>query len=73
MPKGATKTNSIEAKITQLNQDIEWFYNEDFQLDQALEKYRAATELAQDIEQDLTKLKNSVEVIADFTKETPNA
>lgn len=73
MPKNATKTNSIEAKITQLNQDIEWFYDEDFQLDQALEKYRAATELAQDIEQDLTKLKNSVEVIADFTKETSNA
>ncbi len=69
MPKPEAKKPSLEAKIAQLNQDVEWFYDEDFQLDQALEKYRAATELAQEIERDLTELKNSVEVIGDFTKD----
>lgn len=69
MSKNATKPNSIEAKIAQLNQAIEWFYNEDFELDLALEKYRAATTLAQEIEQDLTELKNSIAVVGDFTKD----
>lgn len=69
MPKSETKKPSLEAKIAQLNQDIEWFYDEEFQLDQALDKYRTAIELAQEIEHDLMELKNSVEVIGDFTKD----
>lgn len=60
---------SIKAKINQLNSDVEWFYGEDFSLDQALEKYQAATKLAAEIEQDLDRLQNQVEVIADFTQE----
>lgn len=70
MPKNATKTNSISAKIAQLNQDIEWFYDDDFELDLALAKYQAATKLAEEIEQDLVKLKNSITVVGDFTKDS---
>lgn len=68
MSKTETKP-SIKAKIDQLNSDVEWFYGEDFALDQALEKYQAATKLAETIEQDLDQLQNQVEVIADFTQE----
>lgn len=68
MPKTEPKP-SIKAKIDRLNSDVEWFYSEDFSLDQALEKYQAATKLATEIEQDLDQLQNQVEVIADFTQE----
>jgi len=65
MPKPETKL-SIDAKLKQLDEQVEWFYSEDFSLDQALENYRAAHQLAQTIEKDLSALKNQVEVIADF-------
>lgn len=63
-----TESKSLNHKIAQLDESIEWFYGEDFSLDQAIEKYQAATKLAQSIEQDLSELKNQVEVVADFTK-----
>lgn len=72
MPKTESKTSnhpSISQKIKQLEADTEWFYSDDFSLDEAISKYQSAIELAAEIEQDLTELKNQVEVIADFTKD----
>lgn len=69
MPKNVTPTKSIEQKIANLDAAVEWFYSEDFNLDQALPKYQAAADLATEIEKDLTELKNQVEVLADFTKD----
>lgn len=60
--------NSIESKIQQLDADVEWFYGEEFSLDQALDKYQSAHKLAQEITQELAELQNQVEVLADFTK-----
>lgn len=61
---------SITDKINQLNQQTEWFYSDDFSLDEASKKYKEATELATEIEQDLNNLKNEIEVIErDFSKE----
>lgn len=62
------KTTSIEKQLADLDAAVEWFYGEDFSLDEALEKYKAATALAKKIELDLNQLKNEVQVIADFTK-----
>lgn len=60
---------SITDKITNLNNQIQWFYSDDFTLDQAETKYKEATSLAKDIEKDLDSLKNSIEIInKDFTK-----
>ncbi len=67
MSKNESK-KSIEAKIKSLDQSVEWFYSENFSLDQALQKYQDANQLAQEIQQDLSALKNQVEVIADFTQ-----
>lgn len=64
-----SNTPSLTEKIKQLDQAVEWFYGDDFKLDQALAKYQDATELAATIDQDLTKLKNQVEVVEDFTKD----
>ena len=68
MSKNAAK-NSIETKIQQLDESVEWFYSDDFSLDQALQKYQDANILAQEIKTDLSELKNQVEVIADFAKD----
>jgi exodeoxyribonuclease VII small subunit len=63
-----TANKSISDKIATLDQAVEWFYGDDFTLDQAVKKYQSATKLAQEIEQDLSELKNQVEVLADFAK-----
>lgn len=63
-----TENHNISNQIKQLDEAVEWFYGEDFVLDQALEKYQAATKLASAIEKDLTELKNKVEVVEDFTR-----
>ncbi|MBQ9029254.1 exodeoxyribonuclease VII small subunit [Candidatus Saccharibacteria bacterium] len=65
MPK-----KTINQKIAELDELTNWFYSEDFSLDQATEKYKAAVKLAKEIEEDLKSLKNEIAVIdKDFTKE----
>ena len=67
MPKAKLTLNQ---KINQLNNQVEWFYGDDFSLDQATAKYQAATKLAKEIENDLEHLKNQITLIdKDFTKE----
>lgn len=61
---------SVGAKIEQLNQNLEWFYRDDFKLEEAAKKYQEAAELAKDIEKELETLKNQIEVISkDFSIE----
>ena len=62
------ENNSINTKITKLNEQIQWFYSDDFSLDQAEENYKSAPALAKEIENDLDKLKNKIEVLSqDFS------
>ena len=66
----AEKKVKLSDKIKQLDEQVEWFYGDEFALEEAKDKYKAAVKLAQEIEKDLTELKNDVEVLAeDFTKE----
>lgn len=64
------KHNSpISAKLVQLDELTNWFYSDEFSLDQALTKYQTATTLATEIQNDLNELRNQVEVLRkDFTK-----
>ena len=67
MSKQETKP-SINDKINHLHELTEWFYGEEFSLDQATAKYQQAVDLTQEIEKDLAELKNHIEVIdKDFT------
>ncbi len=62
-------TKNLNEKIAELDGKVEWFYSDDFKLDEAVEKYKQAAELAKEIEKDLTELKNEIEVLAeDFSK-----
>ena len=60
---------SISDKIAELKEGVDWFYSDDFKLEDASDKYKALTGLAKEIEKDLDELKNEVKVIdEDFSK-----
>ena len=60
---------SLNQKIEKLDAEVEWFYSDDFKLDEATTKYKDAVKLAKEIEEDLSELKNEIEVLAeDFSK-----
>ena len=70
MSKNVTNnTHTIADKMAKLDESVEWFYSEDFVIDQALDKYKTASLLAEEISKDLEQLKNEVEVLEDFTKD----
>lgn len=64
----AEKLN-LNQKIAKLDTEVEWFYSDDFKLEDATDRYKAAVKLAKEIENDLNSLKNEIEVLTeDFSK-----
>ena len=60
---------SLNQKIEKLDGQVEWFYSDDFKLDEAMARYKEAIKLAKEIEKDLVELKNEIDVLAeDFSK-----
>ncbi|MDO5451761.1 MAG: hypothetical protein Q4F56_01595 [Candidatus Saccharibacteria bacterium] len=60
---------SLNQKIANLDSQVEWFYSDDFKLEDATGRYKGAVKLAKEIEKDLESLKNEIEVLAeDFSK-----
>ena len=61
---------SLNQKIKELDKKVEWFESADFELEKAMDNYKEALKLAEEIEKDLKNLKNKVEVLAvDFSKD----
>lgn len=60
---------SLNQKIEELDGKVEWFYSDEFRLEEAVDKYKDAAKLAREIEKDLDELKNEIEVLSkDFSK-----
>lgn len=60
---------NIAEKTAKLSELVAWFDSEDFELEQALDKFSEAEKLAAEIEHDLLELKNDIEVVkAKFTE-----
>ena len=59
----SAKNKSIEEKMNQLRELVTWFESDEFVLEQASDKFKAAATLAKEIEHDLTKLKNDITVV----------
>lgn len=60
---------TLKKKIDEFDRYVDWFYSDDFQLDEVVKKYQVAVDLAKDIQNDLAELKNKIEILAnDFTK-----
>ena len=65
----AEKKQTLNQQIEELDAQVEWFYSDDFKLEEATDKYRAAVKLAREIEENLKKLQNEIEVLTkDFSK-----
>ncbi len=60
---------NVSDKIMDLKNGVDWFYSDDFKIDEASKKYRALTDLAKEIEKDLAEMKNEIKIIEeDFSK-----
>lgn len=68
--KNDSSNLSINQQLEKLDQQIEWFYGENFSLDEAARHYQEAASSAKVIEESLDKIKNQIEIIDhDFSKE----
>ena len=54
---------TIAEKTTLLDAMVAWFDSDDFELEQALDKFAQAEKLAAEIEADLLSLKNDIELV----------
>ena len=54
---------NIQEKTEKLSELVAWFDGDDFEIEMALEKYKAAEKLASEIENDLMSLKNEVQIL----------
>ncbi|MFZ2126285.1 MAG: hypothetical protein WAV04_02120 [Candidatus Microsaccharimonas sp.] len=54
---------SVQEKLTELSEMVAWFQGASFKLESAVDKFKAAEKLAEEIEKDLTKLKNDIKVV----------
>ena len=57
------QNKSVQDKLTELSDLVGWFQGASFKLEDALDKFKAAEKLAEEIEKDLTKLKNDIKVV----------
>lgn len=57
------QTNTVQAKLAQLNEKVAWFDSDEFELEQAIDKFAEAEKLASEIEADLSSLKNEITVL----------
>lgn len=65
------KNKSIQEKIAELTEMVAWFDGDEFTLEAALDKFKAAELLAADIEKDLSTLKNEIQIVKQkFDSET---
>ena len=68
--KTKAKDLTINQKRVQLDQQIEWFYGDEFSLEEATQRYQEAALSAKEIEANLNEIKNQIEIIdRDFSKE----
>ena len=63
-----SEKETINQKIAKLDEEIAWFYGDDFSLEKATKNYKTAIKLAKEIESDLNDLKNEIEILSkDFS------
>ena len=55
---------TLSEKLEKLDELVAWFDQEDFSIEEALEKFKQADKLASEIEQQLNGLKNEITVLA---------
>jgi len=60
---------TLTQKIKELEEKIDWFYSDDFELEEATINYKTAIALAKELQEDLNNLQNEIEILKeDFSK-----
>ncbi len=54
---------TVQEKLSELSELVAWFQSPSFKLEDAVTKFKKAETLAEEIEKDLTKLKNDIKVV----------
>lgn len=54
---------TVQEKMSELSALVSWFQGPDFTLEEAVTKFQQAEALADEIERDLTQLKNDISVV----------
>lgn len=54
---------TVQEKLSELSELVSWFQSPAFKLEDAFDKFKQAEVLAEEIEKDLTKLKNDIKVV----------
>lgn len=57
------QSKTVQDKLAELGELVSWFQGNSFKLEEALDKFKSAEKLAEEIEKDLTKLKNDIKVV----------
>ena len=57
------KSKTVQEKLNELGELVAWFQGGAFKLEDAFGKFKEAEALADDVEKDLTKLKNDIQVV----------
>lgn len=57
------KSKTIQEKMAELSELVQWFQGADFNLEESVDKFKKAEELAEVIETDLMNLKNDIQVV----------
>lgn len=62
--------NTVQEKMNKLSEVVAWFQGPEFSLEKAVDHFKEAEALAEEIEKNLTKLKNDIKVVKQkFDKE----
>lgn len=59
----AKNNRSLQDQLAELNELLEWFDQDDFDLEQAIDKYKQAEKVAGDIRVRLNELQNEITVL----------
>lgn len=59
----SSTNKSISEKTTELTKLVAWFDSTEFTLELALDKFKEAEKLAIEIENDLSSLKNEIQIV----------
>lgn len=57
-----SKTN-ISEQLNKLQQSLAWFDSEDFNLDEAIQRYEESSKIADDLKKSLEEIRNKVEIL----------
>lgn len=58
------KNKTVQEKMADLDELVAWFDSDEFVLEQAIDKFKQAEKLANELRDELEKMKNDIQVVS---------